>query len=210
MQDTKQVDTDHYQFQRYIDKARWMSLWHQLDEIARLKPRQVLEIGPGAGLFASIARTLGLHVETLDMDPDLKPDHVAPIREMPFAAASFDAVCAFQVLEHLPYEDSLQAFQEMVRVSRRHVVISLPDAMHALVIQTKLSKLEWHQLLLPLRLLPARPHQFDGQHYWEVEKKNYSLQRITRDLSRFATLSRTYRVAENPYHRFFVFETASR
>lgn len=124
----KQVEKGHYEFSRYMSKSRWCSVWHQLDEVQKLKPNRVLEVGPGPGLFKTVAATFGISVETLDFDPDLKPDHVGSATAMPFDDASYDVVCAFQMLEHLPYEASLQAFGEMARVSRRHVIISLPDA----------------------------------------------------------------------------------
>jgi len=40
----------------------------------------------------------------------------------------FDGGCAFQKLEHLLYDIAVQAFKELVRVSRNSVIISLPDA----------------------------------------------------------------------------------
>ena len=124
----KQVETAHYQFDRYMSKWRWISVWHQLDEVQRLQPTTVLEIGPGPGLFKTVGSHFGITIETLDFDPDLNPDHVGSITAIPLANASYDVVCAFQVLEHLPYELSLKAMEEMARVTRRHVVISLPDA----------------------------------------------------------------------------------
>lgn len=124
----KQEDKSHYTFSNYIAKSRWNSFWHQIDEIQKLAPETVLELGPGPGIFKAIATHLGIKVETLDIDPELKPDHVASVTEMPFPDGSYDVVCAFQMLEHLPYNVSLKAFREMVRVSKHYVVISLPDA----------------------------------------------------------------------------------
>ncbi|HFE37487.1 MAG TPA: class I SAM-dependent methyltransferase, partial [Gammaproteobacteria bacterium] len=128
MSETKQVNKEHYEFQRYLSKARWNSVWHQLDEVIRLQPESVLEIGPGPGVFKNMATLFGVKVETLDIDPELMPDHVGSVTALPFEDNSYDVVCAFQILEHLPYDVALRAFNEIVRVSRSHVVISLPDA----------------------------------------------------------------------------------
>src|SRR3546814_692103 len=125
---TKQVDVDHYRFGKYMEKGRWNSIWHQLDEIIRLQPRRVLEIGPGIGLFKRAAGLYGVPVETLDIDPELKPDHVASVTELPFADGEFDVVCAFQMLEHVPYDVSLAAFAEMSPVANRALIISFPNA----------------------------------------------------------------------------------
>ncbi|WP_017364171.1 class I SAM-dependent methyltransferase [Methylococcus capsulatus] len=202
----KQVDKSIYEFHRYMSKERWSSLWHQLDEVQRLDPEKVLEIGPGPGLFKHMATALGIAVETLDFDPELKPDHVASATDMPFEDATYDVVCAFQMLEHLPYEHSLKAFSEMVRVSKRHVVISLPDARGVWRYQIHVPKFGTHPFLVPRPQLRSPEHTFDGQHYWEINKRGYPLSRIVSDLTAHAVLEKTYRIHEMPYHRFFVFK----
>ena len=88
MNEKKQVDKTHYEFYRYMSKGRWASLWHQLDEVIQLKPSNVLEVGPGPGAFKQMAILFGLAVETIDLDPDLKPDHVGSATALPFADAS--------------------------------------------------------------------------------------------------------------------------
>lgn len=202
----KQVDKAHYEFSRYVDKLRWASMWHQIDEIVKLKPEKVLEIGPGPGIFKATAIAVGLTVETLDIDPELQPDHVASVFEMPFEDGDFDVVCAFQMLEHLPYEASVQAFAEMVRVSRSHVVISLPDARPMWRYQIYVPKLGIYDYLVPRPQLNVPVHVFDGEHYWEINKRAYPLSRVIADFSKNARLVKTFRVPENPSHRFFVFE----
>ena len=205
MNEKKQVEKSHYEFARYMNKGRWASFWHQLDEVIRLEPANVLEIGPGPGAFKQMATLFGLTVETLDLDPDLKPDHVGSATALPFADGSYDVVCAFQMLEHLPYETALQAFAEMVRVSRRHVVISLPDARPVWPYRFHVPKFGTRSLLFPRPILKQPEHVFDGEHHWEINKKGYDLARVTKDFGWLCHLTRTYRVFENPYHRFFVF-----
>ena len=126
--DIKQVNKSHYEFGKYVHKRRWASMWHQVDEVVKLNPERVLEVGPGPGLFKATAGVMGVNVETLDLDPELVPDHVAPGEAMPFEDSVFDVVCAFQMLEHVLYEKSLAIFAEMDRVARKGIVISLPDA----------------------------------------------------------------------------------
>lgn len=202
----KQVNKAHYEFSRYMSKERWCSVWHQLDEIQKLKPENVLEVGPGPGLFKTVVATFGIKIETLDIDPDLKPDYVGSATAMPFPDATYDVVCAFQMLEHQPYEVSLQAFGEMVRVSRRHVVISLPDARCVWRYLIHVPKFGTHDFLVPCPQLNAPAHEFHGEHYWEINKRGYPLSRVIEDFSRSIRLVKTYRVRENPYHRFFIFE----
>jgi SAM-dependent methyltransferase len=204
----KQVEKDHYQFNRYIKKPRWASMWHQLDEVLAFEPETILEIGPGPGVFKALARQFGPRIETLDLDPNLNPDHVAPADAMPFDDCSFDVVCAFQMLEHVPYETSLRIFAEMVRVARKGVVISLPDAATRWPFAIHIPRLglTWGSIRKPRLRVPK--HQFDGEHYWEINKAGYSLGKLQNDLCSAAPVlqTKTYRVNENPYHRFFVYK----
>lgn len=202
----KQVSHEHYRFSAYMHKKRWASYWHQLDEVIRFDPRQVLEIGPGPGLFKTMAAAFGVEVHTLDIDPDLKPDHVASVFEMPFANNAYDVVCAFQMLEHLPYEDALRAFGEMARVASRGIVISLPDSKGAWPFILGLPQGREIARPLPSPRFWALPNVFNGEHYWELNKQGFALKRVAHDLSQFGfTIANTYRVDRYPYHRFFVF-----
>jgi SAM-dependent methyltransferase len=202
----KQVEKSHYRFERYMTKERWISIWHQLNEVQSLNGGSVLEIGHGSGLFKIVAKLFGTDVETLDHDPDLQPDHVGTITHLPFPDDSYDVVCAFQVLEHLPYNLSLQALKEMARVSRKHIVISLPDASIAWRYQFHIPKIGTYDMLFPRPYIRSQPHEFDGEHYWEINKQGYELKKIKQDFSRIAKLTRSYRVKDNPYHHFFFLE----
>lgn len=205
----KQVERSHYQFGRYLKKPRWASIWHQVDEVLSAEPKSVLEIGPGPGALTVLLQQFGIPlVETLDIDPDLTPDYVASADMLPFADDQYDVVCAFQMLEHIPYEMSLSIFREMSRVARNKVIISLPDAHLRGTISLHISKMGSVELPVFIPSIWRRPHYFDGQHYWEINKKGYALARIQGDLEGCTglVLERTYRVKENMYHRFFVWK----
>ena len=208
----KQVDKSHYEFNKYVHKKRWASIWHQLDEVAKLKPESILEIGPGPGLFKAVARAIGLHIETLDLDSELSPDHIASALDIPFQDEMFDVVCAFQMLEHLPFEKSVEAFREMARVARKAIIISLPDSATRWPISVHIPCVGLICFTLPKPRLMAPYHKFDGEHYWEINKAGYPLKRVSEMLLRSASvrLQRTFRVHEHPYHRFFIFEKTVR
>lgn len=202
----KQVDKNHYRFSTYVGKRRWASIWHQLDEVLSLDPEEVLEIGPGPGIFKALASAFGVRVETLDIDPDLRPDHLGSAEDMPFDDDSYDIVCAFQMLEHVPYQISLKILREMSRVARRHIVISLPDARPAWPYSFHIPAKGDLKFIVPFPRIALREHFFDGEHYWEVNKKGHSLKKVISDLvtASNANLTKTFRVKELPYHRFFI------
>lgn len=202
----KQVEKRHYEFQRYVHKKRWASLWHQVDETLKWQPDKVLEIGPGPGLFKAACGALGLHVETVDLDPALEPDHICSVLDLPFADSSYDIACAYQMLEHLPYEQSMSALSEMSRVARTAVIISLPDAAAAWPYSVYIPGRGSIQFLVRKPWLWRSKHRFDGEHYWEVNKPGFELRRILEDLEQYTggRCQRTFRVPDFPYHRFFV------
>ena len=206
----KQVDKSHYKFKKYINKLRWASIWHQIDELVTLNPQRVLEIGPGPGVLKAVMRQLEIGFETLDIDPELKPDHLASVFDMPFEDAEYDVVCAFQVLEHLPFEMAIQAFREMARVASKAVVISLPNSAKCWPFSIYVPFLGVRQFLIPRpRMRLAAPtHHFDGEHFFEINKAGYSLKDVTNALLSEGNvhLTKTYRVHENNYHQFFIFD----
>ena len=50
---------------------------------------------------------------------------VADLQQLPWPDNTFDVVTCIEVLEHIP--DPLKVLRELLRVSRRHVVITVPD-----------------------------------------------------------------------------------
>lgn len=202
-----QVTKDHYVFSSYMHKRRWCSVWHQLDEVLALKPANVLEIGPGPGVFKTLAIQFGVDAKTLDIAEDLKPDYVASAAAMPFDDQSFDVVCAFQMLEHLPFELSLKVMAEMSRVAKKGIVISLPDAEEKWPYSVHLPKYGSKKFHIKKPFSEIKEHEFDGEHYWEINKKGYELDKFIDKLAEAFSafsLDKNYLVPENPYHRFFV------
>jgi len=202
----KQVDcSSHYEFSRYMEKPRWSSLWHQMDEILKVQPKTVLEIGKGTGILGALLKHYDIDYQSVDIDPELKPDHVASVTDLPFEDDSFDVVGCFQVLEHIPYEFFVQAVTELLRVARNRVVISLPDAKTLWPYGFHVPKKGIVWLHMPRPRLHTQKHVFDGEHYWEINKDGYPLSSVVSDIESYGiAVYKSYRVDNNPYHRFFI------
>jgi 2-polyprenyl-3-methyl-5-hydroxy-6-metoxy-1,4-benzoquinol methylase len=110
-----------------------------LDELwERAAPGSVLDVGCGEGVLTQrFAERLGHgRAVGLDLDdPKLRAEWDARTRanlefrtldgpELPFEKDEFDVACALEVLEHVP--DPGRTLAEMVRVARRHVIVSVP------------------------------------------------------------------------------------
>lgn len=205
--DTKlgpQVASSLYEFSRYVTRGRWLSFWHQVNEIMEYNPNTVLEIGKGPGILEAILKHYGVKYFSMDICLDLEPDCVASVTKLPFKDEAFDMVGCFQVLEHIPYTYFAQAVSEIARVSKNTFVISLPDARLSWQYSFHIPKLGQVRFSIPRPQLRPKKHLFDGQHYWEINKADYSLARIINDIENIGvTVEKTYRVMDNEYHRFF-------
>lgn len=122
-----QVEAGHYWSPHYLTKERVCSYWHQLHEVQALEPATVLEVGPGAGVVTGWLRSSGIETTTLDFAADIAPDVLGPVTEIPLADDAVDVALCAQVLEHLPWDEVPVALAELARVSRRGVVLTVPD-----------------------------------------------------------------------------------
>lgn len=200
-----QVESSHYLRKEYNDKKRFITYWHQINELIELEAASILEIGIGNGLVANYLKQRGLNVTTMDIDERLNPDCVGSVLNMPFSDKYFEVVACFEVLEHLPYEDFPGALSEIHRVSSKYAVLSLPDSTRAYRLNIQVPKIGELMKLIPLPRLRPLKHEFDGEHYWEVGKAGYPLHRILGDIDKAGfRVVKMYRVFETPYHRFFV------
>lgn len=194
-------------FERGYDSGRrFISYWHQINEIMGLNPESVLEVGIGNGFVSNYLRERGLNITTLDIRKELSPDIVASVLDMPLNDNSFDIVACYEVLEHMGYDRFITALSEINRVCRRNAIISLPEqkrAFRLLVDIPALGGIKWMISMPRLKDKKLDPIY----HSWEIGCRGYPLKRIVADMKRTGFfLSNTYRVFENPFHRYFVLE----
>jgi SAM-dependent methyltransferase len=120
---------------RFLTRRFLLALHEILDEVERVTPHaRVLEVGCGEGEIAGLLHHRWGDVTGLDLpDAGLRADWAgvegphflhADAERMPFPDDHFDVVVAVEVLEHL--RDPVKGLQEMARVARRHLVLSVP------------------------------------------------------------------------------------
>jgi len=165
----------------------------------------VLEVGVGNGFVSRYLREQGIAVTTVDLDASLQPDVIADITNMPFPDASYDTVTAYEILEHMPYEKSLDGLRELRRVSSRHVILSLPDATHAFRFALTIPRMGYVQKVVSVPTLLPKLKPYAKSHAWEIGIKGYGRLKIVSDISNAGFhVVRSYRLYENPYHQFLV------
>lgn len=201
-----QVAPEHYEFERYDDAERWMSYWHQIRVVLAVRPKTVLEIGPGSGVFRNYLRSVGVDVKTFDLDATRNVDFVGDITKLDDVLPKglvFDAVCAFQVLEHLPFDQLETCLSQIAMRSNPHVFISLPYrglrvrfgfwwGDHYLTLG--------HKFMLPWRHKPC------PEHYWELGYP-ITARKLTRILERHLDVVERGFIRENPYHYLWQLRT---
>lgn len=202
-----QVAPDHYIDPSYDSKERFISYWHQINEVISLNPKEVLEIGIGNGFVHNYLKEKGIKIKTLDIDKRLNPDIVGSVLGIPFFDETYDVVACYQLLEHLPYSDFCKSLEEIHRVSRKHVVLSLLDVTTVYRVNVEFPRIKPIKRLVPHPFPRPTCHVFDGEHYWEIGKADYPLKKIKFDIeqTRFK-IGRTYRIFEFYSHRFFILE----
>ena len=203
MSNIPQVDKSHYDFNKYVFEGRFVSYYWQLKEVLALKPQSILEVGVGDRVFGSfIKNNTAVSYTSVDVAEDLRPDVVGSIIELPFPDKSFDVACAFEVLEHLPFKDFDLALAELVRVSRSHVVISIPHFGPMLSFSLKIPF--FPELRFAFKIPFQKKHIFNGQHYWEIGKNGYPTSLIREKLEKQGGIIRDFVPFGSPYHHFFV------
>jgi len=113
---------------------------------------RILDIGCARGDYVAFLNNRGNQAFGLDLLTHQKWLHVRPqlyiqgdAPRLPFPSQSFDTLLAFEILEHIPNPDL--AVQEFSRVSRKNLIISVPNcAMNEDLLRSGLVYTHWIDL----------------------------------------------------------------
>lgn len=203
-----QVENGYYQGK--VDSFnRFISYYYQANLIYRSRPKNILEVGIGGGFLLNYLKSRGFNITTCDFDKSLNPDFVADIRNLPFEENSFDTVVAFEILEHIPFGDFELALSELGRVSSGSVIISIPysslsfHSVFKFPFSRKFFDFGFGRIILRVPQF-FKKHQFDGQHYWEMGKKDYSRKKIKKIIEKKFLIVSEETPFLDDYHHFFM------
>jgi hypothetical protein len=186
--------------------CRLHSYRHQLFYALRSQPATALLIGKGDGLVVDLLRRARAAVTTVDMDPALAPDVVASIEDIPLPADAFDVTLCCEVLEHLPFDRFRVCLEELRRVTRGHLVVSVPDMRRFVRFRLLAPRvdLDW-QLSLPRPGLKVTPERFAAcPHYWEIGFAGTGGRAVRQAIRESGwRIAESRRVSELPWHHFF-------
>lgn len=202
---------DAYTSEHYLTPQRWSSYALAISQVMELKPKKILEIGPGNGIVTGLLRSIGFHVKTLDFDARVKPDYVASVTDakaLAPLAGKFDLIIACEIFEHLEYEDFKKAMDLLKPIASR-MIVSVPHT----TVNSRFFHLNFKIPGFPRVSISKKwnykkiAHEFNSQHYWEMGKAGFPISRIRKDFKKLGwTIVKNFFNPENPYHYFFVVE----
>lgn len=195
-----------YLTKEYNHKPRWYSYYHQYQNIFNQNPKSVLEIGTGGGITASILRANNVAVTTLDTDKNTNPDIVGDVLALPFKDGSFDMTVAFEILEHLPFSSFSSALKEMGRVSKKNIIISLPDHSKSLLRLTfKLPFIKEKNWQVRIPAINNKKYWAPCGHFWEMGNIDYPYRKVASEIEKSGLkIVSSYVPNESAGTRFFI------
>jgi hypothetical protein len=186
---------------------RLFSYQQQLMYALQERASSVLLVGKGDGLVEQILERYGVKVTTLDVEPSLEPDVVGSVDSIPCPDGDFDLSLCCQVLEHLPFERFGVALRELDRVTRRCLVLSLPDVRRFVSFRARVaSRSVDAQFSVPRlrpRSIPIERYTSLG-HYWEIGFAGTSFTTVRTAIEASGwSIKQTRRVCDMKWHCFF-------
>jgi len=160
--------------------ARFSSVVPLIEEVA---PGELLDVGSGSEGVASWLgpewRVTAVDVSFVAIGAMAGPHGPADrmvagdVTDLPFGDDSFDVALALDVLEHIPPADRARAIDELVRTTRRRVIVACPTGQDAFAADRRLAaRLRGRGMRPPGWLVEHEANGFperDDLHAWLAE-----------------------------------------
>jgi hypothetical protein len=183
---------------RLESERHWRLYWRQQKLMEGLVGERdsVLEIGPGSGFTSNYLRSKGIAVTTLDIDSAKHPDVVANVVEYEFPDP-YDAIVAFEMFEHIPYEQFQAVLARAAASARTFVFLSVPrNRKTAARLEIKLPKLKGWTAELKVR----KGGIDEPYHVWEVDHGGISVSSLEADLEKVAPIERRHEAFDRLFY----------
>ncbi len=164
-------------------KLHWEWYWHQqkLMEGALSQKDRIAEIGVGSKFTYNYLKGKGFNIVSVDIDADKKPDILENIVSCDESFFDFDVVMAFNIFEHLPYDEFMSVAGKMARRKVTRFFLGLPQN-KKIVFELKIRlgryfNREWI-LTRPKKRITT------PNHHWELEYREYTSERLIADMKK--------------------------
>lgn len=193
----------NYSFKKYVYPERWVSYWHQIDEVLKLTPKNLLIIGSGDAMVSEVLKKYIKQVKTFDIESELEPNIIGSVDDIALPNNSFDVVLCCEVLEHLPFEKFEKCLKEIKRIAKKDVVLSLPHFGPPIKFSFKIPFIK--EIKIAFKVPYFIKHK-PNEHCWEIGKRGYSSRKIRQVIKKYFRIKKEFIPFENQYHHFYVLE----
>ncbi|MFH1620606.1 MAG: class I SAM-dependent methyltransferase [Patescibacteria group bacterium] len=186
---------------KYESAERWASYYTQVDEVLKFNPQTCLEIGVGNGIVTQTLKNNGVHITTLDLDSNLKPDLVGSVEAIPMTDDQYDVVLCAEVLEHLPFSKLEICLSEIARITKLGAVLSVPHWGYSLRLILDMPILPKVRFVCKLPIKSMLP--LGGEHQWELGRIGVNIKDVKAAMSKDFKVEKDWLLPWNSYHHFF-------
>jgi len=138
--------------------GRWIYMTHVIDELKRIKPKTILELGAYKINLTNISDNMDINFDYIDKNNINNKKYIQDASILPWNIEDkyYDVFIGLQVFEHLGKNQS-DIFKEIMRISK-NAIISLPylwnkpeDKQHHMIDDKKIKK--WTNNILPEKII---------------------------------------------------------
>ena len=174
------------EWHQYYSEKRIGHQWLQMDMLAGLAARRILEVGPYLGLVTAMLDNAGYDVTTLDLFPPPfqkpeRPNIQADLLSLdPDRIKGFDAILCCETLEHLPWDSADSVLRAFHASGSPHLVLSVPYEGLQFGWSIYANPFTWRKYLSLKKLRWFKTFEPDPDpwgHKWELGYNGYGLRR---------------------------------
>ena len=214
-----QVNKNHYSFENYSSERRFISYYHQVNNVMKFVENNhasnILIAGKGDGIVQRILETysnlfkLNLSVKTFDIAEDLDPDILGDLIELRnYVREQYDVILCCQTLEHVMLDEAFQILEQM-RFTSRFVIISVPYKAFTIRGCLKVPFIDEFEFLIKIPLWKNKKGMVDSRHYWEI---GYSIskRKFKKEIRKIGYgIISDYVIKKDGFKQFFVLESGN-
>ncbi|MBS9778878.1 MAG: hypothetical protein KGV58_01050 [Campylobacteraceae bacterium] len=206
----KNLSKNIYFSDNYFDKQQLFVLSEQIVLIykytKKIKNPILVEIGKGNGFVSDFFKKAGFDFLTFDINKNLNPDIEGNILAFSnIVTCKPDIVVACEILEHMPFEVFEYALEQISKVARKYVIITLPEfkKFFGANFQIKLPKKDVFSF--PLHVKVRGDKILGSGHFWEIDFDEQSKrENVENVMKKYFQIEDKGSFGVAPYHNYYV------
>jgi len=184
----RQFSLSRKDFLGKLDFLNWYRYFAIIKALTTMKPKTILEIGPGGGTIKNIFEKYVEKYQTMDVNQNLQPDYLSDIRDYNGNLKnSFDCVIAADVLEHIAFDDFEKSLKNIFNYLEKdgHALITIPHRASYFLLMTPTYRPKVIRIPTGFcspgafyRRFIKRKIWIDPDHEWEIGDGEHSIKDI--------------------------------